>query len=419
MKQEFCIYPRRCEQECDELKNMAQEMQSYRDRLETVKKALACLNGNGYSNVVSNLDSIIIHVETEKNNLKTLETVLRQSTQLYEQAETKITGTNITLKNTDSERDGWDDSLADIIAFLSDIRGSYLGVILESLSLQVIFADNVLKDIGKILSGTYLSSYWKDGRLYLKLKCDDLTNRQVTDWLEKNLGRRWDDYLARNMKRDGFAIFDKNDGILRDMRYFDDITETELLKYLDKLKDTKHLSFSKTFFNTFKEEINIFNDFNYKGFSDLSILGKTGKILGTAGTVLTLGSDAIDNLYIPETGTWEFSAKRIAGFALDVSIDVGAGAMATATGAAVGSLLVPPVGTVLGAGVGFAIDFAANNIHFADVDGDGESDNIIDIAKYYTHEAIDKGGDILDNILDWGADAVSDASDWFSEAFAF
>jgi len=398
---------------------MAQEMLSYKKRLENVKTALAGLNGNGYSNVVHHLDSIIASVEAEKNDLKTLENVLSQSIELYTQTEAAIAGTNISLSKAGSERKGWDDNIADIFTFISDIRGSYLGVVLESLALRGIFGDYVLEDIGKILNGTYLSSYWKDGKLYLNLNYDDLTNRQAIEWLEKNLDGHWDDYLARNMKQDGFSIFNKNGGSLRDMKYFDDVTDTELLKYLNKLKDTKRFSLSETFITTFKENINIIDDFNYKNFSELSKLGKAGKIMGTAGTVLTIGCDVADNFYDTETGTWSFSGNQLVDCAIDIGIDVGAGAGATAAGAAIGSLFAPPVGTVVGAGVGFAIDFVANNIHITDVDGDGENDSIIDITKYSLHQVVDLGEAALDSALDWGADALSAASDWFGEAFAF
>lgn len=415
MRQEFCIYPQRCRQQCDILENLSKEMLSYKNRLENIKMTLAGLSGNGYSDVVSYLDSVIAGVETEKNDLEALEAVLSQSIQLYTQTEETIAGTNIALTKSVSEKGGLDDKLADILTFISDLRGSYLGIVLEALALRGILVDYAIGDIGKILNGTYLSSYWRDGRLYLNLNYDDLTNRQAIDWLEKNLGGHWDDYLARHMKRDGFAVFGKDGGFLRDMKYFDDITDKELLQYFSDIKQLDNVSFG----TAFRENFNFFDDFNYKEYKNLGNLGKAGKIMGTAGTVLTIGGDAADNFYNPETGTWDFSGKQLTGFVFDVAVDMGAGAGSAAAGAAIGSFFAPPVGTVVGAGVGFAIDFAANNIRITDIDGDGENDSIIDIAKHLGHEAIDKGEDALDSVLDWGSDAISNTMDWFNEAFAF
>lgn len=415
MRQEFCIYPLKCSQECDVLKNSATDVLAYKNRLESVKMTLAGLSGSGYSNVVSFLDSIISSVETEKSNLETLENVLNQSIQLYVQTETKITGTTVSVRQASSQRNGVDDRSADILSLISEIRGSFLGVVLESLALRGIFVDYVIEDLGKILSGTYLSSHWKNGQFYLNLKYDDLTNRQAIQWLEENLGGDWDNYLARNMKREGFAVFDMDADFLHDMKYFDDVTDAELIKYFDSIKSLDNMSFG----TIFKENFKFFDDFNYKEFSDLGNLGKAGKILGTAGTVFTIGGDVTDNFYDAETGVWSFSGNQLADCVLDVGIDMGAGAASAATGAAIGSFFVPPIGTVAGAAVGFALDFAANNIHIVDIDGDGEKDSAIDIAKYGAHQLVDLGGDALDAALDWGSDAISDVGDWFSEAFAF
>ena len=419
MRQEFCIYPQRCRQQCDILENLSKEMLSYKTRLENIKMTLAGLSGNGYSDVVSYLDSVIAGVETEKNDLEALEAVLSQSIQLYTQTEETIAGTNIALTKSVSEKEGLDDKLADILTFISDLRGSYLGVVLEALALRGILVDYAIGDIGKILHGTYLSSYWRDGRFYLNLNYDDLTNRQAIDWLEKNLGGHWDDYLARNMKRDGFAVLGKNGGFLRDMKYFDDITDMELLKYFDKLKNIKNPFSTKAFITTFKNEFHILDDFNYKDFSELGKLGKAGKVLGTAGTVLTIGGDVTDNFYDSETGTWSFSGNQLTDCVFDVAIDFGTGAGSAAAGAAIGSFFAPPVGTVVGAGVGFAIDFAVNNIRIGDIDGDGENDSIIDATKHIFHGLIDSGEDALDATLDWGSETLSDTIDWFNEAFAF
>lgn len=64
--------------------------------------------------------------------------------------------------------------------------------------------------------------------------------------------------------------------------------------------------------------------------------------------------------------------------------------MAADAGAAVGSFFAPPLGTVVGAGVGLLIS-CAGNIDVYDVDKDGEKDSIMDMG----HKAIDKVCDCI------------------------
>lgn len=421
MRQEFCIYPRKCSAECEGLNASAKHMQTYRSQLESIKSAIASLGGGGYSSVVSLLEKIITNVEQERKSLEALRNVLEQSVQIYEQTEAKIAGVAMISTKKYATGNGIDDVLADIFGGIADFRGNPWWVSVESLLLRGILTDYFLDDVGKWLSGTYLSSYWKDGRMYFKLNFDDMTNSQVAEWLKDNLGGTWDDYLARNMKNNGFSVFDTDSGILDGIRKFDDVTDAELLKYLESLKAWDELTDAGkfSFGNILKMNFNPLDDFNYKDFADLGNLGKAGKVLGTFGTVLTIGGDVVNNFYNTETGTWSFSGNQLGDCVVDVTIDIGAGAGSAALGATVGSFIVPPVGTVVGAGVGFVVDLAANNIKIADVDGDGQKDSAIDAVKYWGHGAVDMIEDGVENVLDWGSDVVDDIGEWFGAAFAF
>lgn len=44
----------------------------------------------------------------------------------------------------------------------------------------------------------------------------------------------------------------------------------------------------------------------------MDALSKTGKVLGTAGTVLTIGGDVVENFYDPATKLWSFSGNQAA-----------------------------------------------------------------------------------------------------------
>ena len=72
----------------------------------------------------------------------------------------------------------------------------------------------------------------------------------------------------------------------------------------------------------------------------LNTLGKLGKLAGPAGVGLDIVSNFTEHKDNPQ--------KAIVGSV----VDIGANSAAAATGAAVGSLIVPPIGTVVGAGVG-------------------------------------------------------------------
>lgn len=427
MEQGFCIYPKKVCTECVRLSDSAKEMLTYKKQLENVKQAIGALNGSGYANVVNYLGEIINEVERERKSLELLSSVLEESIQLYEQTEARITDGKVDINKAKDGKDGtdkndtWDDIIAKFLSAIDDFRDTTWMTIFESILSKGVLDDDVIKNLGKIFSGTYLTSYWKNGQMYFKLNFDDMTNRQAIEWLTENLGGNWDDYLARNLKNEGFSVFDSESGALRDLRYFDDITDAELLKYIDGFRELDSLKFMDRVADNFK----FLDDFDYRKFDELGNLGKAGKILGTVGTVLTIGGDVVDNFYDSETGEWSFSGNQLADCAWDVTVDVGTGAGSVALGAAVGSLFAPPVGTVVGATVGVVVDVVAN-VDFVDWDGNGEKDSLVDGFKMLGHGVIDVVGDAIDSVVDIGSDVIdgicdlgSDMCDWLGAAFSF
>lgn len=96
---------------------------------------------------------------------------------------------------------------------------------------------------------------------------------------------------------------------------------------------------------------------DFKGeFSKAGKLGKTMKGLGMVSSVISIG----DN--IAESQKDGFQLHDIADVATDSAVDVGFNAGAAAAGATVGSAFLPPLGTVIGMGVGIGISAAADNI---------------------------------------------------------
>lgn len=135
---------------------------------------------------------------------------------------------------------------------------------------------------------------------------------------------------------------------------------------------------------------------DWKSFSKLDNVGDivkkadaAGNILGIADDVLTIFGDVYEHNYNPQTDDWNFTSKSVTNTVTDAAIDIAAGAGAAGIGAAVGSFFLPPVGTILGAGVGMVAGFAME-ADFFDWDKDGEKDSLVDGAKKAVDSWVDK-----------------------------
>ncbi|WP_309857986.1 hypothetical protein [Leifsonia sp. 1010] len=93
---------------------------------------------------------------------------------------------------------------------------------------------------------------------------------------------------------------------------------------------------------------------DYKGWKDASKLARYGKGFGLAGTALTVGSN-VDKYF--SDGVQD---RDVPDFAVDTGVDVATGLAAAGAGAAFGSLVLPPAGTIVGALVGFGIGVVVN-----------------------------------------------------------
>ena len=108
--------------------------------------------------------------------------------------------------------------------------------------------------------------------------------------------------------------------------------------------------------DNFKSTINPLNEF--KGFKEASNFSKAGKVLGFAGTVMTIGSN-IKTDFIDDRRS--STKEKVRNFAVDTTVDVVSSSSAAAAGAAVGTLVGGPVGTVVGAAVGIGFSVAMNH----------------------------------------------------------
>jgi len=135
----------------------------------------------------------------------------------------------------------------------------------------------------------------------------------------------------------------------------------------------------------FRNNINPLSDFTGwfgKGVTNLSRVAKLPGIVG-------IGIDVMDNLDTirDENGKVSFSGatfEQQKKFVVDTSVDVLSGSAAMATGAAVGSLIAPPVGTVVGAVAGGVIYAGMNWKIF----GDDPKKSAVDAIKDGANSAV-------------------------------
>lgn len=213
------------------------------------------------------------------------------------------------------------------------------------------------------LTGSFLESVmpnkWKNIETFLKTEITDV------DWRKVDMKR---------LVNKGLRVGHPN---LQNINYR---SLDDYLKIFGSSHGSKLRAAGDTFAGSLTDNIRFWNDFkisNYLG-SDISRLNKIGKGLGAAGTILTVGADAYDNLFVD--GEFCPTVDGIQDTVTDSAVDLGFSAGSAAAGAAVGSFFAPPIGTAVGVIGGIAVDLAVNTDIF-DVDGDGEKDSVVDMAK--------------------------------------
>ena len=210
------------------------------------------------------------------------------------------------------------------------------------------------------------------------------TRPELMEYLADNITSvNWKKYDTKLLTRGGLEFSEKKFGSL-----FNNIEYKDLQKYLNFATDNGATTFSQlkvtsgamndVWKGSWAEHIDNFN------FSRATKTAKVVKGLGIVGDVLTIGTNVHDNMF-DEEGHAVINKHSVVETVADVGFDMAADAGAAAAGAAVGSFFAPPLGTVVGAGVGFLIG-CAGNVDVYDADKDGEKDSFIDMG----HKAIDK-----------------------------
>lgn len=389
MGQEFCIYPKACMAEVQGIEQEIAELVSCAGRLDGLKNSIGQNSSGSYRNIAEAIRGIAEAVRQEQEQLTAWKNALEKSVAQYQSTESTIAKGISDYNSTVKDKIN---TFEDTIIGYEDFTDSELYKIIDDLIERGILDEDVLQALITMWNGTYLTSNKIGNTIYLGLKNNGMTNREISAWLSEQYGGTWSDYVARNLKNGKLDLYDLEKGALgKGAKYFAEGTDVrDFLKVAGKPLGE---SIKESFF------ANILADFNYKEFDTMTKLGKAGKILGTAGTVLTIGTDVFDNFYNKDTGEWTFSGNQTADCAVDIGIDLASVAASAAAGAAIGSL-VPPVGTVVGAVAGIAINIAAN-WDVVDWDGDGNKDSLVDGVKMGLHSVVDEIGDAGSSVCDW------------------
>ena len=138
----------------------------------------------------------------------------------------------------------------------------------------------------------------------------------------------------------------------------------------------------------FKESVNPLNDF--KGWREVGKVGKAFKSAGGILTAINIYNNFRENVDMSDG----ISAKEARDFTIDTAVDIGSGAAAAGLGAAIGSAFLPPLGTVIGAGAGIAINYALSNVKLPFV---GKS--VVDTIKDFGKGIGDSIGNSIGNVV--------------------
>ena len=115
--------------------------------------------------------------------------------------------------------------------------------------------------------------------------------------------------------------------------------------------------------------------------------------MGAAGSILSLGMNIKESFFDDETS---ITGQKLRNFAVNQIVDTVSGAGAVYAGAAVGTLIGGPLGTVIGAGAGIAFSWAMNEkLNFMG------NKSVTDVAKDGLKAATDAIGGGFKTVAGW------------------
>ena len=258
-------------------------------------------------------------------------------------------------------------------------------------------------------SGTIISEQQKEISVSKISETFGLTPPEAEDVLDyiKSMGEAVITYRGANIFLNGIKITMDSQGRMRwGNRFLFKSNSEHLYRHGINFQDASGIDFKnyhysgnlkgiarfsemgKAGWSGFKESVNPLNDF--KGWRDVGKFGKTFKLAGGILTAINIYNNFRENVDMSDG----VSAKEARDFTIDTTVDIGSGAAAAGLGAAIGSAFLPPLGTVIGAGAGIAINYALNHVKLPFV---GKS--VVDTIKDFGKGIGDSIGNSIGNVV--------------------
>ncbi len=369
--------------------NMNQIKQRDTDKLKIVQSDLSRLNYqvdhkiSARNNIASNLNRASIRLDELNNRIHRLHTFIDQSMEMYWRNEEKLTReAEQVINNTQSgsQRAFWD--------IVKNLIPSTLPIVNKLLNSKMFR----LMDMSMNLRFRMIK---KDGMQYIKVQRppNKYQAGDLRDILAKYMGgNKWSWSYVNKLINDGIPVYNIEKNSLIN-KYTGRLSHTSFDEFNQFIKDIPKKASVKVWESTksgFVEGINLWKDFDWRNSSDLT---KFGKSFGIAGTVLGVVGNVEDAFFNPNTED-ATTGEKVKTFLVNTSVDVGIGGASVAVGATVGSFFVPPVGTVVGAGVGLTVNTIVN----VNMIGDPKTS----IAKYTKQKA----NEAVDAVVDFSKDTV-------------
>lgn len=293
----------------------------------------------------------------------------------------------------------------DIDDYLAKLSLSFSSSLLEQYEyrltvdpLKILASRNALTDLfsGVLNSENLLrykdlrfTTYEQNGKVFIKLVGAQMTAgwhyNHYRDLLVELSGGHTAMFKKRFVERlingGGVPIYVTGRGIIQDnMNRFNKFNSIK--QYING-REQPISNMKSVFQSSFSDGLKIWDDFNW---SNTSTLSKSGKFLGAAGTLISIGDNMVDAFR--DDGEWNWSGKNFKEFTVNTGVDLASGAAAAAAGAVAGSMIVPPLGTVLGLVAGVSINFVINTKF-----GGPPPKSVVDHTKDFVNDLVNDGVD--------------------------
>lgn len=242
----------------------------------------------------------------------------------------------------------------------------------------------------KYKDGLRFEMYRKDGKIYFRAKGEKGSYKTNRDRLREQFGgsnKDWKKGYINRMYNDGIPLYNKavdGGGFIENRRRFSNTPFDDLNNHVNNLGEGKTTVAYRTGKQTFVDNIKVWDDF--KGWKGATHLNNSGKALGILGTGLTL----FDNYKEFQSDP---SKDRLTNFTVNTAVDITTGAASMAAGAAIGSVFLPPLGTVVGAAAGIGINFLINTKV-----GGPPAESVVDRTKNIAKSAVKESKKLIGNV---------------------